>query len=120
MRQFSYQGHTYKDFKHYICVLAQGRNIRCSDFTPGIPYYLQLASPHGSEGKDLEESERLATYDRDVPNIPFVSQGGEGICQEKNIFRWGGPRCFVIDIYATVGGFSLTEGMTVKSRQVFR
>jgi hypothetical protein len=49
-----------------------------------------------------------------------VSKGGDGVCQEKVVFRWGGPKWLVIDIFTTVGGFSLTEGMTVKSRQVFR
>lgn len=117
--EFSYQGRTHKDFKHYMCLLAEGKNIRCSDFTPGIPYYLQLATAD-CEVKDLEESERLVTYDKQIPTIPFVSKGGDGICQEKVVFHWGGLKCLVIDIFATVGGFALTEGMTVKSRQLIR
>jgi hypothetical protein len=52
--QFSYQGRSYKDFKHYTCVLAEGKNIRASDFTPGVPYYFQLASAECREEKDIE------------------------------------------------------------------
>jgi hypothetical protein len=51
--------------------------------------------------------------------IPFVSKGGHGICQEKTIYRWGGPRMFVSDLYTTLSGFSLTEGMTVRLRSIF-
>lgn len=51
--------------------------------------------------------------------IPFVSKGGHGICQEKTVIRWGGPRIFVVDIYTTLSGFSLTEGMVVRARQIF-
>ena len=52
--------------------------------------------------------------------IPFVSKGGHGICQEKTVIRWGGPRIFVVDIYTTLSGFSLTEGMLVRARQIFQ
>ena len=55
-----------------------------------------------------------------MPLIPFVSKGGDGVCQEKSVFHWGGPKRLVIDIFTIVSGFSLTEGMVVKSRQVFR
>ena len=51
--------------------------------------------------------------------IPFVSKGGHGICKEKTVYRWGGPKVFVIDIYTTLSGFSLTEGMLVRVRQIF-
>jgi hypothetical protein len=62
----------------------------------------------------------LFTYDKTLPTIPFLSKGGDGVCHEKISYRWGGLKYLVIDIFATVSGFSLTEGMVVKSRQVFR
>jgi hypothetical protein len=58
--------------------------------------------------KDFEESERLFTYGKQIPTIPFVSKGGDGVCQEKNVYRWGGLNYLVIDIFTTVSGFSLT------------
>lgn len=71
------------------------------------------------EPKDIQESERFFTYKKEVPMIPFVSKGGHGICQEKTVYRWGGPKILVVDIYTTLSGFSLTEGMLVRARQIF-
>lgn len=102
--------------------LAGGTNIQGAKFSPGVPYYMQVKrdSGSGSEIKeDIQYSERFFTYKKEVPMIPFVSKGGHGICQEKTIYRWGGPKCFVVDIFTTLSGFSLTEGMTVKVRHIF-
>lgn len=86
-----------------------------------MPYYLQLVSDGPKDtAQNPPESERYFTYAKLIPNIPFVSKGGEGLCHERIVFRWGGPHSLVIDLYSGLSGFSLTEGMEVRCRQVFR
>lgn len=69
---------------------------------------------------DIDQSQRLITYDRKIPNIPFVSKGGDGVSHEKLIYRWGGPKLLCIDLFATLSGFAMTDSMVVKTRQVLR
>lgn len=52
--------------------------------------------------------------------IPFISRGGDGLCEERVVYRWGGSEALVLDSYSTLKGFSLTEGMEARCRQVFR
>lgn len=69
--------------------------------------------------EDLQVSERFFTYKKELPVVPFVSKGGFGICQEKYVYRWGGPKCFVSEINTTVSGISITEGMVVRSKAIY-
>lgn len=52
--------------------------------------------------------------------IPLVSRGGEGLCKQRSVYHWAGTKCLVIDVFTTLSGFSLTDGMTVHSRRVYR
>lgn len=43
-----YQGKSYKDFKHFTVEVAEGTNIKGTDFTPGIPYYMKLVTENAN------------------------------------------------------------------------
>lgn len=43
-----------------------------------------------------------------MPKIPFLSSGGEGLCEDKQRYYWISSKIFVIEIISKVKGFSLT------------
>lgn len=64
-------------------------------------------------------SERFHTYQKVMPTIPFLSKGGNGFCQDKQIYYWISPKKVIVDNDTVVKGFSLTEGMCVKTKLAY-
>ena len=40
--------------------------------------------------------------------IPFVSKGGQGLCEDRQVYTWISPQLLLIEVFSVLKGFSLT------------
>jgi hypothetical protein len=95
---FMYQGKQYRNFKCYQLEHVGGLNASSNELTPAPPYYfMKKGEPVESETVP-EFSIRMSTFEKKIPVIPFISKGGNALCEEKSTYYWGGPDFLVVDI----------------------
>lgn len=49
-----------------------------------------------------------------------MSSGGDGFCEETQVYHWISPSLFYIETTSVVKGFSLTEGMEILLKTVVK
>jgi hypothetical protein len=55
-----------------------------------------------------------------MPMIPFISKGGDGYCEDKQKYHWVSQTKLMIENDTVIKGFSLTEGMCVKTKLFYQ
>lgn len=79
---FTYQGKQYQNFKCYqLEHVGGGLNASTNEMTPPPPYYfMKIGEPVFSENVP-DSSIKMATFEKKIPLIPFISKGGVALCE---------------------------------------